>query len=51
METYALTNCILLDGTQTMQPQKGMAVLGYEETSLYSNSLLTVDRMLSILYN
>ena len=27
METYALTNCILLDGTQTMQPQKGMAVL------------------------
>lgn len=27
MDTYALTNCILLDGTQTMQPQKGMAIL------------------------
>ena len=27
METYALTNCILLDGTQTMQPQKSMAIL------------------------
>ena len=27
METYALTNCIVLDGTETMQPRKGLAIL------------------------
>ena len=27
METYALTNCIVLDGTDTMQPRKGLAIL------------------------
>ena len=28
METiYALTNCVILDGTETMQPQKGLAIL------------------------
>ena len=27
MEKYALTNFVLLDGTEHMQPQKGLAIL------------------------
>ena len=27
MEIYALTNCVLLDGTEAMQPQTGKAIL------------------------
>lgn len=27
MDKYALTNCILLDGTEAMQPRKDLAIL------------------------